>query len=425
MGQTLTYRAGGVNRRQFLGRALAALMAMPLFNSPRLLAAEAASISNTPAGPNILARPLRKVKLGLVGCGLRGSSLAAMFQQHGGYEIHAVADYFQPVADASGDALGVDKARRFSGLSGYKRVLESGVEAVALETPPFFFPEHVRAALEAGKHVFMAKPVAVDVPGCLVVEAAARTAAAKRLCFLVDYQIPTDPHNVEVVRQIHAGAIGKLVMLQSCHIANAIADPARTPTLESRLRGLIWVNDVALGGGHHVNSCIHPVDAALWAAGARPISATGLSRIGRADPHGDSHDCISLTYEFADGLILNHRAKYLTNHVAGSECHCEVHAQAGHALLNYSGFAALRGNEVSYRQQVVNLYEAGPARNIAAFHKAILDGDCANPTVRRAVDGALTTILGREAARRGAKLTMDALLRENQRCEADLAGLKA
>ena len=75
----------------------------------------------------------RKIKLGLVGCGGRGSWIAKLFQQHGGYEFHAVADYFQTTADQSGDDLGVDKSRRFNTLSGYKRLIESGVEEVDVD----------------------------------------------------------------------------------------------------------------------------------------------------------------------------------------------------------------------------------------------------------------------------------------------------
>src|SRR5512140_1544892 len=111
----------------------------------------------------------RKIKLGVVGCGGRGAWIAGLFKRHGGYEMHAVADYFQDVANAAGDALGVAASRRFSGLSGYRKLIESGVEAVALETPPCFFPEHAKAAADAGLHVYMAKPIAADVPGVMQV----------------------------------------------------------------------------------------------------------------------------------------------------------------------------------------------------------------------------------------------------------------
>lgn len=103
--------------------------------------------------------------------------------------------YFQEVADACGDGLGVDTSRRFSGLEGYRRLIESGVEAIALETPPYFFPEHARAAVDAGLHVYMAKPVAVDVWGCLEIEAAARKAAARQRCSWSITRSPRPPEH--------------------------------------------------------------------------------------------------------------------------------------------------------------------------------------------------------------------------------------
>lgn len=415
-------RTTGLRRRTFLGTTLAAAGAASgllrtvspgaPFPDGLALAAEA------PA-----AAPARKIKLGVVGCGGRGSWIAGLFHRHGGYEIHAVADYFQEVADACGNSLGVDKARRFSTLSGYKSLLESGVEAVALETPPYFFPEHARAAVEAGIHVYMAKPVAVDVPGCLDIETAARKAGEKKLCFLVDYQLPTDPTNIEVARAVHAGTIGPVAVLHSRYLAGAFGDPAPGATVESRLRFLTWCNDVALGGGYHVNACIHAVDAALWLAGARATSASGASRTGRADPHGDSHDAFSLTFEFEGGLILNHRGKHINDQYPGFDCACEAYGQTGYAQIAYNGRAFLKTAEKEAGGEVENLYEAGAVRNIAAFHRAVVEGDFSNPTVRRSIDGALTTILGREAARRRIRLGMDELLRESRRLDVDLKGL--
>lgn len=365
----------------------------------------------------------RKIKVGVVGNGGRGAWIANLFKKHGGYEMWAVADYFQPVADQCGDALGVDKTRRFSTLSGFKKLMESGVEAVALETPPYFFPEHVRAAVEAGLHVYMAKPVAVDPWGCLQIEASAARATAKQRVFLVDYQMPTEPHNIEVVKMIHAGEIGKVIALNSHYFSGLFADPPKTATLESRFRGLVWCNDVALGGGYHVNACIHAVDAALWIAGARPVSSVGLSRIGRADPHGDSHDVFQLLFEFENGLILSHRGKHLNNQT-GFNVIAEAQGQTGYGQICYGGKSLLKGRENGYQGEVGNPYEAGAVRNIAKFYRCVVEANHANDTVRRAVDGALTTILGREAARRGQRLTMEELLKEKQRLEVDLHGLK-
>lgn len=402
-----------LTRRQFLHRTAAGAGVAPLLVTSARAAAE--SGSGAGAGP--------RIKLGVIGCGGRGGWIAQLFKKHSGYDMWAVADYFQPVADAAGDALGVDRARRFSGLRGYQRLIESGVEAVALETPPWFFPEHARAAVAAGLHVYMAKPVATDVAGCLEIEAAAQKATAAKRVFLVDYQMPTDPHNLEVLRLIRAGEIGAVEMLDSHYYAGLFADPPKTATIESRLQQLIWVNDIDLGGSYHVNACIHAVDAALWVAGRRPVAAMGLSRTGRADPHGDSPDVYAVVFEFDDGLIWNHRGKHLNNQT-GFDVACQVQGRTGHAQVGYGGKAFLRGPENAYNGEIENLYEAGAVRNIARFHDAVTRGDAANETVRRAVDGALVTILARESARRRARLTLDELLREKQRFEVDLRGLK-
>lgn len=366
----------------------------------------------------------RRIKLGVVGNGGRGAWIANLFKQHGGYEMWAVADYFPEVANACGDALGVDRSRRFSTLSGYKRLIESGVEAVALETPPAFFPQHARTAVEAGLHVYLAKPVAVDVPGCLAIEAAAKRATAQQRCFLVDYQLPTDPHNQEVMRQVQAGSIGPVATVNSHYFAGPFRDPAFTDTYADRLRHLIWCNDVAMGGGYHVNACIHAVDAALWVAGSRPVAAMGLSRRLRPEPHGDSHDVFSILLEFENGLTVSHRGEHLDNQ-SDFDVVCQIQGQGGYAETCYGGRAFFNGREDGYNGQVENLYEAGARRNIARFHEDIMAGRCENPTVRRSVDGALATILGREAALRRTRLSLDQLVMENRRLEVDLRGLKS
>lgn len=367
----------------------------------------------------------RRVALGVIGCGGRGSWIARLFARHGGYSIHAIADYFPEVAQAVGESLGVPAARRFSGLSGYKRLLDTGVEAVALEAPPCFYPAHARAAVEAGKHVYVAKPVAADVPGALAMEETAKRAQTKGLVFLVDYQIPTDPANIAVVRQIHAGAIGKVVAINSQYLAGSWQDPPFTANLESRLRNLIWVNDTAIGSGYHGNACIHAIQAAMWVANGVPTAAMGISRIGRPSPHGDSHDVYALCFEFPNGVVLNHRAKHLNDRLSGYDfCACLVHGQNGSAYVTYTGNAWLIAENDALREEVPNLYEAGAVRNIAEFHRCINERDTANPTVRYAVDSCLATILGREAARRRTRLTMRDILRENRSLPVNLKGLK-
>ena len=242
--------------------------------------------------------------------------------------------------------------------------MESGVEAVALETPPYFFPEHARAAVEAGLHVYMAKPVAVDVPGALEILAAGKRATEKKQCFLVDYQLPTDPHNLEIAKQIGAGQIGKPAVITSRYFGGGWPDPPRTATEESRFQHLIWCNDIALGGSHHVNACIHTIDGVLWVLGKRPVSAVGFSQIARDNPHSDSHDVLAVSYAFADGVVWDHCGRHLNN-LYPFECGALIHGTTGFAEVSYTGRARLKGPESAYSGEVANLYEAGAVRNIA------------------------------------------------------------
>jgi len=398
------------SRRHFLSRA-AALSAL----SPLTGRGQDSAVSRAP-----------KIKIGLIGAGGRGSWIGGLFHDHGGYQIHAVADYFQDVAVRAGQSLGVDAARCFSGLSGFQQVIQSGVDAVVLETPPYFLPEQASVAVDAGLHVFMAKPVAVDVPGCLTIETAAAAATKQQKVFLVDYQMPTDPLNIEVVRRIHDESFGPLMQVQSLGICSGFPDPPYGDTIENRLHGLVWVNDIALGCDYLGNFDIHAIDAALWVIGERPIAAVGNSRIGRPDPHGDSRDVCSLVYRYANGVVHNHYGQGLNNR-SPAAIRVIAHGAKGHAQVDYMKEAFMHGfDQLGFKGGAVeNLYSNGAVRNIATFHKQIIGGIFTNDTVRRSVDGCLACILGREAAARGLELTMEQLLKENHKLRVDLSGLKA
>jgi predicted dehydrogenase len=403
------------SRRGFLGGTMAAVAAGPLLASAATFAAES---------PASKAEPKRKIKVGFVGSGSRGWWITKFFQQHGGFQPHALADYFPEVAEKCGGALGVDTKRRFSGISAYKKVIESGVEAIVLQTPPGFFPEHAATAVDAGLHVYMAKPAAVDVPGCLRIKAAGKQATQKRRVFLVDYQMPTDPANGEVVKRIRAD-MGKLARVSSIGISGGHVDQPKTATIESRLRNSVWSCDIALGGGFILSFDIHTIDAAMWLLGRRPVAATGYSRIFRSHPHGDSADVTSVAFEYNDGLLHDHWGQGLPNAAEGT-LSCKIFGETARAVLNYAGKVYYqRRHQKPFEAEVVGLYSAGVSRNIATFYEAITAGRFENSTVRRAVDGCLTGILGREAAARHARLTMEELLKENKPYEIDISGLKA
>jgi len=219
--------------------------------------------------------------------------------------------------------------------------------------------------------------------------------------------------------------MGPLAKMVTVGFSCGYSDPPKTATLESRLRNSVWVNDVALGGDWIAAYDIHAIDAALWAAGRRPVAATGASRICRSNPHGDGRDVCELIYEYADGLVHMHTGQALPNGADG-ELDCKVYSATAHASITYWSKAHFhRRGRPEFTGQVVDLYTAGAVRNIASFYRAVTGGHFENPTLQRSVDGCLTCILGREAAARHGRLTMEELRKENKCLELDLTGLRA
>ncbi|HEV3485252.1 MAG TPA: Gfo/Idh/MocA family oxidoreductase, partial [Vicinamibacterales bacterium] len=143
-------RGDGLSRRRFLTETGAAAFAFTIVK-PALVRGSSAN---------------SKVNLGIVGCGGRGKWIANLFQKHGGYNVIAAADYFADRVNGLADKMQIPAAQRYTGLSGYRRLLDQKVDAVAIESPPFFHPVQAADAVAAGKHVYLAKPIAVDVPGC-------------------------------------------------------------------------------------------------------------------------------------------------------------------------------------------------------------------------------------------------------------------
>jgi len=364
-----------------------------------------------------------RIKTGYLGLGGRGSWIARHLKAHGGYELKAVGDYFDQVVQKVGAELGVAAKNRFSGLSGYKRVINSDVEAVFCLTPPYCFPEHVTEAVTAGRHVYIAKPMGCDVPGCLKIADMARRATANKQVFLCDFQTRTNEFYKEAVKRVQQGDIGAYKLLDVPGGSNGFKDPPLTDTIESRLRGLVWVNDIALGGGLNVNFDIHAVDVALWIAGKRPVSAMGCARRADTNAHGDAMRAFSLTYKFDGGIVLNQCTNHMRNLREGIICN--AYGDKGYLQTIYGGKVWIRSNKKPYAGGETNsIYAEGMQANVATFYENVTRKIYDNPTVEPGVNSTLTTILGREAGWHNTEVTWDEMIKENRRWEPDLRGLK-
>ncbi|HUT36106.1 MAG TPA: Gfo/Idh/MocA family oxidoreductase [Planctomycetota bacterium] len=401
-----------LSRRQFVGAVAAAA---PLVGAGLALAAE-------PAPPP--KQFDRKIKIGLLGAGGRGRWIANLFKKHGGYEIHGVADYFENVAKAAGKALGADEARCFGGLQGYKKLLDSGAEAIIIIDVPYFYPEQATAAVQAGVHVYMAKPCATDVPGVLAIGAAGKLGTEKKLCVLVDYQLPLDAANIEVATRVREGALGPIAHIVSYGFAGAWGDPPKGKTIENLLRSA-WLSHVALGGDGIVAYDIHIIDGVQWLMGKRPVAACGVSRTCRPNPHGDRTDCAGVVFEYEDKVLWTHVTQVLNNNMDVGSLTASIYGLSATARLAYWGKCYVKGGPKHFVKDAGSVYDQGAIRNIADFYDNVTTGKFDNPTAQRAVDGTLTAILGREAAARRCYLTMDELVKENKKLDVDLTGLKA
>lgn len=398
-----------LTRRTFVGRSAAAA------TLPLLAASSAASRA---------APPERKLRIAVVGLGSRGSWIAGLFKQHPGYEIVAAVDYFAETADAAGERLGVAANRRFSGLAGYKRALDAGVDAMVLEGIPYFYPEQAAAAIDAGCHVYMAKPFAVDVPAVFRMQALARRATEKKLCFRVDYQLPTDPANLEVKQRIQDGALGPLAHIYSGGTCGPLPDPPVGPTIENLFRRA-WYSHVALSGDLLLLYDIHILDGITWATGQRATAAGGYSRVVRPEAHGDRCDCGGVVFQLPDGTCWTHHTQLLKNNALMYNLAADLMGLEATAHLAYNGKVFVRGGPKHYAGTVsAGIYAEGAKANIAEFHRTVTEGQFDNATAHRSVDSTLTGILGREAMVRKTWLTMDEVIKEGKTREVNLRGLK-
>jgi myo-inositol 2-dehydrogenase / D-chiro-inositol 1-dehydrogenase len=399
-----------ISRRQFFGGVAAATATVALAPEP-LRAAETQT----------------KLNWGLVGCGGRGSWIANLFQRHGGCNLVAVADYFEDRVNSVGDKFQIPPERRFTGISGYKRLLDQKLDAVAIQSPAYFHPEHAAAAVDAGKHVYLAKPVAVDVPGCLTIAKAGRRATEKGLIFLVDFQTRANTHYQKAIQLVHNGLIGQIASGEATYLCGPTftgiaAALQKNPTdPETRLRA--WSLSRELSGDIITEQNIHALDVACWILGADPIKAAGAGGEIRG-LGGTCWDHFSVTYWFPKNILLTFSSKQYG--YGWDDICCRMYGDKGVIDTHYFGSIKVKGVEDGYSAgPLADLYTEGAINNIATFAEQIMRGDASNRTVNESVRSNLTTILGRTAAYKNSEVTWANMMKANECFSYDLKGLKA
>lgn len=255
------------------------------------------------------------IKVGLIGCGGRGAGAASQaLQADPNVVLTAMGDVFQDRLDESYNALfemypekvKVEKTHRFIGFDAYQKVIESDVDVVLLATPPAFRPDHLMAAIEAGKHAFCEKPVAIDAPGVRKVLAAAKKAKEKKLSVVSGFCFRYDYPKRALFQKILNGEIGEIKNVYTIRNGEQLWSKPRQAgwtDMEYQLRN--WLYCDWLSGDFITEMMVHSLDMMSWALGDKnPISATGTGgRQARVDAiYGNAYDHFAIEYDYGMGV---------------------------------------------------------------------------------------------------------------------------
>lgn len=268
--------------------------------------------------PVVLAQETKRTfKVGVIGVGGRGSGaiqnhLEAVkyLNEKLGWKIEAklvaIADLSAAQAKRVGQRHGVPEESCFGGAEAYKRVLETNPDIVLMAQPPAFRPLHFEAAIQAGKHVFFEKPVAVDPPGVRRVIKTGELAKEKHLCVVAGTQNRHSPERNRVAREIHEGAYGRIMAGRIGYnmgfiFTNQPLKPKGPEDLAGQGKWQLWVE---MSGDHIVEQHIHNIDIVNWYLGAHPVSAGGYGwRAQRVA--GNMYDFFSIDYEYPNDVYVH------------------------------------------------------------------------------------------------------------------------
>jgi predicted dehydrogenase len=297
------------NRHKFLKTTAA---------SATLAAAAAAQVHTSVRAAGV--DPSKKLKIGFVGTGGRGTGAAAQaLSADDNVELHAMADVFPERIDIAlqnlsknknvAEKLSVPSERRFVGLDGYQKVLDSGVDAILLTTTPGFRPLHLRAAVEAGVHIFAEKPMAVDVAGVHHVNETLKMAEGKNLSIVAGFCWRYHPTIRLAYQQVmDKGLIGDVTSVYATYLSSHSKphmEPSERKTGESDVSWQLrnWYNYNWLGGGGLVEQAVHSIDKIGWVMGdTAPELVRGTGGLGAPQPGGQIFDHFHIAYKYPNNV---------------------------------------------------------------------------------------------------------------------------
>ncbi len=365
------------------------------------------------------------VEVGLVGCGGRGNWIAPFFPEYGGARVVAVADVRRDNLNATREKLKVEAGRAYHGHDAYKELANSKLDAVVIETPTYFHPMQAAAAVDAGKHVYSAKPIAVDVPTSKEFLASGKKAQGKGLSFWVDFQSRARPVFEEAVTRIQRGDIGKVALAQILYYAGRPWRDRSTPGMDPGEKRIVnWFGDRVLSGDIIVEQNIHVIDMANWYLGGHPLKANGTggrtSWAGTPNDTGDAWDHFAINYWYPNDVHASFSSNQLTGTFSDLCVRCfGIH---GSADTHYGGLVRInsdRKEKAWVGAEKDDTFKGGCVTNVQRFCEAVRTGKPIN-NAAVAVESNLTGVLGRMAAYQQRTVTWEEMMASGERWEANL-----
>jgi predicted dehydrogenase len=410
-----------ISRRNFLGKAAtvgAAGVILPSIitgcsGQPKKSVAVPVMLDQAPDGPVL--------KAGLIGCGGRGSGAAIDFLNAGpNLQIVALGDVLKDRVDTCRERLKKQKNQEipedkcFVGFDAYQKVIDAGVDIIITATPPYFRPQYFEAAVAAGKHVFMEKPVCVDPVGARSIMATAKKAQSMELCVVTGTQRRHQRDYVANWQQVAQGAIGEIVGGNCYWNGGKLWHRDPNPDwseMEYMIRN--WVNWTWLSGDHIVEQHVHNLDVINWFTGKHPVKAVGFGSRQRRIT-GDQFDNFSIDYVFDNGMHvhsmcrqINGCATSISERIQGtkgsSDCQSKIWDPAGNEIWKFEYPLDKEGKPTK------NLAVGPYVQEHIDFVTAIRTGKPINEAENTAIS-TLVAIMGRVSAYTGKEVTYDEMM---------------
>lgn len=362
------------------------------------------------------------LKIALIGCGGRGTGAALQaLKADPDVVITMMADIFSDrleesynaLVDELPDKVKVNKENKLLGFDAYKKVIESDVDVVLLTTPPAFRPDHFTAAINAGKHVFCEKPVAVDAPGVRKVLAAAKKAKEKNLSVVSGFCFRYDYSKRAFFERLRKGLAGDITSISTVRNGGQLWTKPRQPQwseMEYQMRNWMYYN--WLSGDFILEMMVHSLDLMSWAMNDQlPVKAigTGGRQVRVEEIYGNIYDHFAIEYEYKNGIKGFHFSRqqegcYNTNHV-------DVAGTLGRGkLIVGQGAPEISGkNKWTYKGEENNMYQTQHDELFAAIRKgsAINDGE-------KMANSTMLGVLGRMVAYTGQTITWEEAINSNE-----------